>query len=441
MKKLRLKIYSKLIIVETLVIIAMRFLIPLLANYPPYSEMKAFQLKIESLTHNMQYLLLGVLAVTMHIVFINIYFKDIFKYLKKDINNTTLEETKKIRKQCYSIPQKLIVIQLILLSLMLIILFSIVEMSLGLWFKFLLIYFSFFTATWVISIVLIKKDLNQIIELTYRKYKEYEMPKQKTKFYKTLMYDLSPLFIVVIVAVTLFGYSMTTNKVGEGLYYYYKQSLKDVKLERLDIQNIRESLNKIELKNESDYYFVINDNLKIISSTNGKISNFFLEYAKEFIDDTNGRIYEYYGVEEEAYAERVILENGEEVYVGFKYAITNSDIIMKFVIIAAFCIILYMAVLTIWSKNISKNISNVSEKLINIANNSEVEQENILPILSKDEIGELSNAYNKIQKLTNQQIRKLKEDEEKIKEQTELNTLGELARRNSTRFKFTFNGS
>lgn len=427
MKNLKIQIYSKLIFVEIAVISIMRFLLPVLANYPPYSETPSFQLKVETLKHNAQYVLLGVIAITLHLIFINIFFKNIFNYLKKNQKETTIEETNKIRQECYNIPKKLIIIQLVLLLLMLVVLFTMVEMSISLFIKFLLIYFSFFTAVWVISIVLIKKDLNKIIELTYSRYKEYEMPDNNTRFYRTLIYNLMPLFIAVIVNVTLFGYASTTERMGEGLYYYYKQSLKGVELNNLTIEEIRYKLSQIELKNKSDYYFIINDDLKILSNTKGNISKFFIEYAKEFLDETDGRVYEYYGVEEEAYTEKIKLKNGEDVYVGFKYSTTNNKISMPFITIAIFYTILYLVILIIWSKNISKNISNVSEQLMNIANNADVEQDIVLPIFSIDEIGELSNAYNKIQKLTNNQIIKLKEDEEKIKEQAELNTLGELA--------------
>lgn len=200
-----------------------------------------------------------------------------------------------------------------------------------------------------------------------------------------------------------------------------------LKLDNLTIEQVRNELNKVQLKNKDDYYFIVNDDSNFFSKRIGTITTFFLEYMKEFINDTDGRIYEYYGIEEEAYAKKIILQNGEEFYVGFKYSTSNKEIAMPFILVAIISTFIYILILVLWSKNISNNISNVSKQLTNISNNSNVEQEKVIPIYSKDEIGELSNAYNKIQKLTNEHIRKLKEDEEKIIEQTELNTLGELA--------------
>lgn len=203
--------------------------------------------------------------------------------------------------------------------------------------------------------------------------------------------------------------------------------MSNLKLDNLTIEQVRNELNKVKLKNKDDYYFIVNDDFNFFSKRTGTITTFFLEYMKEFINDTDGRIYEYYGIEEEAYAKKIILQNGEELYVGFKYSTSNKEIAMPFILVAIISTFIYILILVLWSKNISNNISNVSMQLTNISNNSDVEREKVIPIYSKDEIGELSSAYNKIQKLTNEHIRKLKEDEEKIIEQTELNTLGELA--------------
>ena len=222
MKNFKVKIYTKLILVEVAIIVMMKFLVPILANYPPLSEVALFQQKVEAITHNTQYLLLGLVAILLHLIFINKYFKKIFNYINKKPDKITIKETNEIREECYVIPQKLMMIQAVLLSIMLAVLFNIVKMSLLLFAKFLLIYFSFFTAAWVISILLIKKDLNQVIDLTFDRFFEYEEPKETTKFYKTLIANLLPLFIVVIVGVTLFGYASTTTQRGEGIYNYYK---------------------------------------------------------------------------------------------------------------------------------------------------------------------------------------------------------------------------
>ena len=82
MKKYKLKIYLKMILIDIVVVVAMALLVPVLSNYPPFSETPEFQLQIEAMTHTQQYIILGFLGVILHIAFIKIFFKDIFKFLK-----------------------------------------------------------------------------------------------------------------------------------------------------------------------------------------------------------------------------------------------------------------------------------------------------------------------------------------------------------------------
>ena len=228
MKNLKLRIYSKLLLLEVAVIVLMRFLIPVLSNYPPYSEAIDFQLKIEVLTHDQQYILLGIFALLLQTFFIKIFFSDIFKYIKKDPKDVTIKETEQVRLQCYKIPKKLFFVQTVLLGIVLCMLFSMVQISIILCIKFLLIYFSFFTASWVISMVLIRSDLNAIIESTYTINKNVTSFGKKTKFYKNLLLNLIPFFIFIMITISLLGYSKVTEQNGENGYYYYKQAMNDI---------------------------------------------------------------------------------------------------------------------------------------------------------------------------------------------------------------------
>ena len=420
MKNIKFRIYGKLIVFEIFMIVLMRFLIPVILNYPPDSEIPVFQLKIEPMTHNVQYLVLGLTATILNLIFMTIFFKNIFNYLKKDKKTVKYSEIEQIRKECQRIPNRLIVVQVILLLIMLITLFIMVEMSMALWIKFLLAYFSFFMASWIISIVLVKGDLNKIIEDTYKYSSEYKIFEHKSKFYKNLIFNLLPFFLVIIVTISLFGYAKTTEKVGESGYYIYKQSMSNLDLDGLSLDEIKDELKKINLKSSEDYYFIINDDIRLFSNTSGNISNFFLEYAKEYINQTDGRIYEYYGVEEEGYAKYITTNTGEKVFAGFKYSTTDLETVVFFTTISLAYILIYIVILIIWSKNISNNISNISNKLLEISNNKDLKENNIIPIISNDELGELADSYNKIQAMT-------KKNQVTMVKQAELSTLGEVA--------------
>jgi len=426
MKNLKLRIYSKLLLLEVAVIVLMRFLIPVLSNYPPYSEAIDFQLKIEVLTHDQQYILLGIFALLLQTFFIKIFFSDIFKYIKKDPKDVTIKETEQVRLQCYKIPKKLFFVQTILLGIVLCMLFSMVQISIILCIKFLLIYFSFFTASWVISMVLIRSDLNAIIESTYTINKNVTSFGKKTKFYKNLLLNLIPFFIFIMITISLLGYSKVTEQNGENGYYYYKQAMNDIDFDNETLETISTKLDNIPLRNSSDYYFIIGSNEKKFSSNSGNATNFFIEYANEFLDQTDGRVYEYYGVEEQGYAKRITLQDSSSVLIGFKYTTTNVEIMTYFVGISIAAIIVYIIILLIWTKNISKNISEISNRLTEISKKDNVINESPLPLLSNDELGDLTIAFNKIQHLTQEYIIQIKDTQESLMESERLSSLGQL---------------
>lgn len=426
MKNLKLRIYSKLLLLEVAVIVLMRFLIPVLSNYPPYSEAIDFQLKIEVLTHDQQYILLGIFALLLQTFFIKIFFSDIFKYIKKDPKDVTIKETEQVRLQCYKIPKKLFFVQTVLLGIVLCMLFSMVQISIILCIKFLLIYFSFFTASWVISMVLIRSDLNAIIESTYTINKNVTSFGKKTKFYKNLLLNLIPFFIFIMITISLLGYSKVTEQNGENGYYYYKQAMNDIDFDNETLETISTKLDNIPLRNSSDYYFIIGSNEKKFSSNSGNSTNFFIEYANEFLDQTDGRVYEYYGVEEQGYAKRITLQDSSSVLIGFKYTTTNVEIMTYFVGISIAAIIVYIIILLIWTKNISKNISEISNRLTEISKKDNVINESPLPLLSNDELGDLTIAFNKIQHLTQEYITQIKDTQESLMESERLSSLGQL---------------
>lgn len=426
MKNLKLRIYSKLLLLEVAVIVLMRFLIPVLSNYPPYSEAIDFQLKIEVLTHDQQYILLGIFALLLQTFFIKIFFSDIFKYIKKDPKDVTIKETEQVRLQCYKIPKRLFFVQTVLLGIVLCMLFSMVQISIILCIKFLLIYFSFFTASWVISMVLIRSDLNAIIESTYTINKNVTSFGKKTKFYKNLLLNLIPFFIFIMITISLLGYSKVTEQNGENGYYYYKQAMNDIDFDNETLETISTKLDNIPLRNSSDYYFIIGSNEKKFSSNSGNATNFFIEYANEFLDQTDGRVYEYYGVEEQGYAKRITLQDSSSVLIGFKYTTTNVEIMTYFVGISIAAIIVYIIILLIWTKNISKNISEISNRLTEISKKDNVINESPLPLLSNDELGDLTIAFNKIQHLTQEYITQIKDTQESLMESERLSSLGQL---------------
>ena len=428
MNKFKVKIYGKIIILQIIVIFLMSKLVPLLLNYPPNSEESIFQSQIEPFSHTMQYISLGTIYILLYIIMIKVLFKDIFKYIKKDKKNLSFDEINKIRNQCLNMHSKLTITQIVLLVFILLVLFFSLGTKVDMCFKFLLVYFSFFMVVIIISNVLIRSDLNDVIKSTYLIYNEYTPLAKHTKFYKNLLFNLLPFFLVIIITISLLGYSKVCNAIGESNYYYYKLYLDNIDTSNTDIETLQEELNKIPLKNDMDYYFIKTDSNTTFSTEDKSayLSDFFIKYANTYLEEMNGRVFEYYGVAEEGSVKKLELSNGETGYVGFKYQTTNLELSMFFISITIIAMIIYIIIIYIWCKNISKNISEIASNLSEIAKKQNLIDSNNLPILSSDEIGELTISFNKIKYITRENIKQLHENQDMLIEKERFASLGQM---------------
>ena len=426
LKKIKRNIYVKLIILEICVVYLMKLLVPLLSNYPPNSEEPEFQKVVELLSHNMQYLILGIFGVALYAIFITILLKDVFKYIKKDKKDVTFEEIQKIRATCFSFPKKILFVQLAVILTVLVILFGSMSPDLHLIFKFLLVYFSFFIVTAIVSNILIKNDMEAILISTYDINNHYVKPKKQSKFSNELIYNIWPFFVVVIISISLLGYSRTSRAIGEGSYYYYKVYMDELDLDNLSVDSLKKELDKVALKSEDDYYFIKYGDNEVFSNSEGSLSTFFVTYADMYLDETEGRVYEYYGVEEEAYVQKIVLNDGTEAYVGFKYSITNNSLISYFMTISCIAIVIYIIILVLWSRNISQNIKQVADRLSKIAAQKDLSDIGVLPITSNDEIGQLTVAFNQIQQTSKKNIDTIKSNQSQLVEQERLASLGQM---------------
>ncbi len=208
-------------------------------------------------------------------------------------------------------------------------------------------------------------------------------------------------------------------------YYYYKTYIDSI-TEFSTIDALMSELNNIPLKDPSDYTLILYDEGSYFSNDNGSVSEFFLHYLNDFYWATDGRIYEYYGIDEEAYMKKIELDGYNDIYIGAKYSTTDNSIILYFSIIASILTLLYVFVIYIWSKNMSENIVDISLNFKKMSNKNILENTNTLYSLSNDEIGDLVNSFNKIQKLTQIHIHQIQDNQSILMEKERLASLGQL---------------
>lgn len=389
-KRIKFNIYAKIILLEIIVLCIMRFFVPILLNYPPMSEEKVFQSQIEALSHTAQYILLGTMGIIAYILCLSIFCSNIFKYLNmyaKDKTRIPKKLIEIVRTDCFSIPQKIVIVQVVLIILVLFMLFFMMDASIQICFKFLLIYFTFFTVIAIIATILIKQDLNVVIKSTYTIDEDYSDFKKTSEFSMNLLFNLVPFFLVIIITISLLGYAKVNSAIGEGNYNYYKLQFEKTDFNGLSLKDLLYVIPNITKKNEDDYFFIIIGDKYYTTAQSKQISDFFIKYVQTYYDQTNGRAYEYYGVEEEGYVQKVQLSDLDTpIYIGYKYSTTNTATSTFFISLSIVAIIIYIFILLVWSKGISKNLEDVTNNLVQIAKGKNAISNKVLPVTSTDEL-------------------------------------------------------
>ncbi len=431
-KKLKLKTFFFLSLIDIIMIITSYIILPIIMNYPPYTEGNLqFQNEVESLNHVQQYAFVFVFATLICYIIISLLMRNIYAFLKKyDANkNISFEEIKLIRKDCANIPYVFYISEIIIclgLAFLLVIFLNITNIFL---LKYTLALLAIIVLIALLQFIFLQANLKQISLLTYDKTSNFEKNTGiRIKFSSNLILQIIPFLLVSIIIISLFGYAKTSNEKANCIATYYKSYFNNKTFSDISLESLQSELDSIPLYSDSDYYIILspNNNISYTSDTSKEISKFFLAYLRNFFDQTNGIIYEYYGYEQQAYMIDLLDENGNIWYIGFEYSFTDYSLMYSYIAIMIAVSILYGFFIYIWSRNTSSNISSISEALEHVVQENDYTSKSFLPILSNDEFGDLAYSYNKIEELTNLHLKEIQTNQDILVEQERLASLGQM---------------
>ena len=429
----KLKFLLMVLVVDAITVILLYFIMPLVQNFPPLSENIAFQEQLEELTHIQQYIIAYILCISIHSLSFFLLMRKIFAYLKKYYNNEKIsyDEILNVRKDCINIPYKVFLVQMVLI------------IAIGMLFNFIMLVSSFTIMRFTLMIIVIASIISVILLIGTQKmlYKvnisTYEVCNKYEKNIgyritnsKNLLFQMIPFILVILIVISLIGYSKAVQQEGFATANYYKAYLEmnKVSSDNVSMESLKNLLNNIPLQSDKDYYFIITPNDEEIYTSNpdGSISDFVLKYRDFFYEQSNGVLYETYGVDEQLYIVDITDSNGGTWYYGFKYPVVDFDLFLYYFELIIVVFIAYTILLSVWSHNISNNLIKTTESLKDILDDENLDKNNILPIVSNDEFGDLSYYYNKIQEFTVNNIEKIHENQNMLMESERLASLGQL---------------
>ncbi|MBR3152337.1 MAG: histidine kinase [Clostridia bacterium] len=398
--------------------------LPILLNYPPDSINTAFDVQMTGISYNTQYTIIGVGSLFLVFALVKILFKPIDKWFA-DTNPKKFKDkkrVKKVREKCFSLPYIIffgeIIIPMVCVSFVLLVTNSHHLIMIG---KILIIMLCFLLFFAVISYIFSKGLYNSFLIATYETNTDIGL---RVSLTKKITMQILPICISGILITSLIAYSQTVKAKEDTLFSLYHKNLESYfdTSRTYTIDEIKYLLKNFEVYDSNHSKFIIKDNKEVINIDNDEISEFIVEYTTQIAEHHQGRTYDSYAVDTQGATIKLRTNEGY-CYVGILYdSNAQSTIAVLFVDFIAL-IVLIIIVLVLFGKSLSEDISTITKGLNNIANSSKNFN---LPVISNDEIGDLCISYNKVQKINDENIDKIKNSQDLLVERERLASLGQM---------------
>ena len=438
-----------IILLDILAFIFIYFLTPKLLNLPTFSMNTTFQKDVIGLSFLQIYIMAFFVVLFIQLITLKALSKNINIYLEQYFHRKEIDYDiiLKVRNDCLNVPYKFLAIQwgiAIFIGFFTVmfcmvfgksfienfdkILFSLV--------RFGTIILAFWLLLTVAILVITQNYMQKVLKFTYRQTKKFEKIGFRIDNTNSLMLQLLPLIFSLLILFAVLAYVKTIQVKSESLANYYKLYMDSINFKEGEINKdtLLGKLNTIPILQNTDAGFVIdpNDN-SYTTNYNTSISDFTLKYRNYFFgrkeqnEDTivdfteiDGMLYESYGIDEQLYCKRIYDNNGLPWYIGYKFSVADENSMRFYITCICAMFLAYTIIIYIWAKSNSANAKRIADNMDEILKKEDLSKENYLPILSNDELGDVSYNYNHIQmKLARQQDIMLKQEQ--------LSVLGEMA--------------
>lgn len=438
-----------IILLDILAFIFIYFLTPKLLNLPTFSMNTTFQKDVIGLSFLQIYIMAFFVVLFIQLITLKALSKNINIYLEQYSHRKEIDYDiiLKVRNDCLNVPYKFLAIQwgiaifigfFVVMFCMVFgksfienfdkILFSLV--------RFGTIILAFWLLLTVAILVITQNYMQKVLKFTYRQTKKFEKIGFRIDNTNSLMLQLLPLIFSLLILFAVLAYVKTIQVKSESLANYYKLYMDSINFKDGEINKdtLLGKLNTIPILQNADTGFVIdpNDN-SYTTNYNNSISKFTLKYRDYFfgrkeqnkdtiVDFTeiDGMLYESYGIDEQLYCKRIYDNNGLPWYIGYKFSVADENSMRFYITCICAMFLAYTIIIYIWAKSNSSNAKRIADNMDEILKKEDLSKENYLPILSNDELGDVSYNYNHIQmKLARQQDIMLKQEQ--------LSVLGEMA--------------
>ncbi len=423
-KRPSLRIATRYSATASLVILLFALLVPKLLNYGPESINTDFDIQMSYIPYWQQFLSIGVLLVSLIFASTCFLFRSIDKfYLSKDPNKyNDLKTIKKVRKKCFSLPYSIPMFEVAIpaLSALLVLILTGSHLSVMLN-KILVAVLAFSIILAVLSFIFSKGIYNEILTRTYKENINIGL---RINLKSKILLQILPLFIFCIVILTFVGYTFTVREKENVYFNVYDELITDNFSENraYTYSEIYTKLNNLKLFKDTHSKFIIKPDNSIVTLHGEEPSFFIVEYTKQIAQKHNGRTYDSYGVDTQGKTMKISTVDGD-YYIGITYNIDSTQSLIYLLISGFVLFFISTTILYIFSDSLSSDISQISDNFDRLCSN---DFGKTLPVTTNDEIGDLINSFNLVQKYSKNQLDLIQNNQEILMEQERLATLGQM---------------
>ena len=374
------------------------FAIPEMLNYGPEMINTQFNKKMSGIMFDTQMTIGTTIVVSAFVFLIKYALRDVDKWYKT--RKATKIEQQKIYRKCMNFPYTFLIVELLIpvvLPTALLILLGAKYPMMILKINAILLCAGAYLA--INTFCYTKDVLEEILNELYRE--EFKINKKRS------VKDFLEIqtFILIFTSVLLFGlfaYSVVSEEKSDLMFERYSKELSEQLTDNIDTtKEIKNVLKNINIENVYTKFIINMENEEVYKIDGAEVSEFITEYAKTIAINYDGRLYGKYGTDIEGVS-KIVETNEGEYLVAIMYK-TNSEkaLLEYFVAGVIICLVAVSATITL-AKSVSNRL-----KLVNygfdgiIKKKSKIKE---LAVVSNDEIGELVDAFNKIQKMNLNQI-------------------------------------
>ena len=415
--------YSTIALAITLILM---LIIPKVLNYAPGTINTPFDIQMSYISYNTQFFALATLIILGIVISHKISLHEVDTWYSDTDKSkfTDIKRLQKIRNKCITLPYIYFAVEIILPSTIAFILLSITgshsAIMIG---KVILLLGSFSLLLAVVSFIFSKDIYDELLSKTYI---EGFNIGARIGLKQRIFLLIFPILLASILMTALIGYSSSIREKEESLFYIYSNQIKNVfdTSKTYTIKEIYSILSSINTLSDTDKFFMITENANAICVKGTPVSNFVIEFTLQLSDENNGRIYDSYGTDAQGCSLKLKTPTGETVYAGILYDVVAQNTFRYLMIVSVFLISISLVILYIFANSIRNSIQKIAVGFEHIIDYTDTNS--LLPIVTNDEIGDLTKAFNEIQKLNTKLLANIKDNQTMLIEKERLASLGQM---------------